>query len=73
MASLFDIIPQRYHASGAGIMLCLAFVFGSTSPVALGFLKENFTSSTGIASLAAFYLLGAAAIAIARRRSFKRQ
>ena len=70
MASLFDIIPQRCHASGAGIMLSCAFVFGSTSPVVLGLLKERFASATGIASLAAFYLLGAVFIVIARKRSY---
>ena len=70
MASLFDIIPQRYHASGAGIMLSCGFVFGSTSPVVLGFLKQGFSSSAGIASLAAFYLVGAVAVAVARRSAF---
>ena len=70
MASLFDIIPQRYHASGAGIMLSCAFVFGSTSPLVLGLMKERFASATGIASLAAFYLLGAVFIAVARARSY---
>ena len=71
MASLFDIIPQRYHASGAGIMLCFGFVFGSTSPVVLGLVKENFSSAAGLASLAAFYLVGAAVILSARRKAFK--
>ena len=70
MASLFDIIPQRYHASGAGVMLSCAFVFGSTSPLVLGLMKERFASATGIASLAAFYLAGAVFIAIARKRSY---
>ena len=70
MASLFDIIPQKYHASGAGIMLSCGFVFGSTSPVVLGLLKENFSSTIGLASLSAFYLAGAAAIAIARWRQY---
>ena len=70
MASLFDIIPQRYHASGAGIMLSFGFVFGSTSPVVLGFMKQGFSSSAGIASLAAFYLAGAALIAFARLRAY---
>ena len=72
MASLFDIIPQRYHASGAGIMLSCAFVFGSTSPLVLGIMKEHFTSAAGIASLAAFYIVGAVVIAIARRRQYFR-
>lgn len=70
MASLFDIIPQRYHASGAGLMLSCGFVFGSTSPVVLGMVKERFSSSAGLASLAAFYLAGAALIAVARARQY---
>jgi len=70
MASLFDIIPQKYHASGAGIMLSFAFVFGSASPVILGVLKERFASSTGLATLAVVYLVGAAVIAVARMRQY---
>ena len=70
MASLFDIIPPKYHASGAGLMLSCAFVFGSTSPVVLGVLKEAFSSTAALASLAVFYLLGAAVIAIARHRQY---
>jgi nitrate/nitrite transporter NarK len=73
MASLFDLIPSRYHASGAGIMLCFGFVFGSTSPVVLGLLKEHFSSAAGLASLAAFYLAGAAVIAAARGRAFAKK
>ena len=72
MASLFDIIPQRYHASGAGVMLSCAFVFGSTSPVVLGLVKDAFSSTAALASLAAFYIVGAAVIAIARRRQYFR-
>ena len=73
MASLFDIIPARYHASGAGIMLSFAFVFGSTSPVVLGILKENFSSTVGLASLAAFYLVGALVIGSARWFEFSKR
>ena len=72
MASLFDLIPQRYHASGAGLMLSCAFVFGSTSPVVLGLVKDAFSSTVALASLAAFYLAGAALIAVARRRQYFR-
>ncbi len=72
MASLFDLIPQRYHASGAGLMLSCAFVFGSTSPVVLGLVKDAFSSTAALASLAAFYLAGAGIIAIARRRQYFR-
>ena len=72
MASLFDIIPQKYHASGAGLMLSCAFVFGSTSPVVLGLVKDAFSSTAALASLAAFYIVGAVVIAIARRRQYFR-
>lgn len=71
MASLFDLIPQRYHASGAGLMLSCAFVFGSTSPVVLGLVKDAFSSTAALASLAAFYLAGAALIAVARARQYR--
>ena len=71
LAALMDLVPARYHASGAGIMLCFGFVFGSTSPVVLGVLKERFSSTVGLASLAAFYLAGAAVIFMARRRTFR--
>ena len=71
MASLFDIIPQRYHASGAGLMLSCAFVFGSTSPVVLGFVKDAFSSTAALASLGAFYLAGAVIIAVARARQYR--
>ena len=70
MASLFDIVPSRCHASCAGIMLSCGFVFGSTSPVVLGLLKDRFPSSAGLASLAAFYLAGAVIIAVARARRY---
>ena len=72
MASLFDIIPQMYHASGAGLMLSCAFVFGSTSPVVLGTVKDAFSSTAALASLAAFYIVGAGLIVIARWRAFGR-
>lgn len=71
MASLFDIIPQKYHASGAGLMLSCAFVFGSTSPVVLGFVKDAFSSTAALASLGAFYLAGAVIIGVARARHYR--
>ncbi len=71
MASLFDIIPQKYHASGAGLMLSCAFVFGSTSPVVLGLVKDAFSSTAALASLGAFYLAGAVIIAVARARQYR--
>ena len=72
MASLFDIIPQRYHASGAGLMLSGAFVFGSTAPVVLGLVKDTASSTVALASLAGFYLVGGLFIAVARIFFYRR-
>lgn len=71
-AALFDVIRPRYHASAVGIMLCCAFVFGSTSATVLGWMKEHFTMQTGLMSLAAFYLVGALVIAAARAFRLKK-
>ena len=65
-ASLFDVIKPRYHASAGGIMLCCAFIFGSSSSTVLGWMKQTFSMQTGLASLAGFYLVGALVILVAR-------
>ncbi len=71
-AALFDVIKPRYHASAVGIMLCCAFVFGSTSSTVLGWMKEHFTLQAGLMSLAGFYLVGVVVIAVARLFFLKR-
>lgn len=70
-ASLFDVIKPRYHASAGGIMLCCAFIFGSSSSTVLGWMKQSFDMQTGLASLAGFYLAGALVILVARLRFLK--
>ncbi len=72
MAAFFDVVNPRYHASGVGIMMCIAFVFGSLSPTVLGWTKEHFTMSAGLASLALVYAIGAAVILVARVAFLKR-
>ena len=71
-ASLFDVIKPRYHASAGGIMLCCAFIFGSSSSTVLGWMKQAFSMQTGLASLAGFYLAGALVILVARLCFLKR-
>ena len=71
-ASLFDVIKPRYHASAGGIMLCCAFIFGSSSSTVLGWMKGRFGMQTGLASLAGFYLVGALVILVARLRYLKK-
>lgn len=71
MAAFLDVVNPRYHASGCGIMMCIAFIFGSLSPTVLGLMKEHVSMSVGIGSLAGFYTLGVGIILCARHIAFK--
>ena len=66
MASFFDVVNPRYHASGVGIMMCVAFLFGSLSSTVLPWIQNTLGQSTGLASLAGFYLVGALVVLLAR-------
>ena len=66
-AAFFDVIEPRYHASAAGFNLMIAFLFGCFSPTVLGWTKANYSMSTGLATLACAYLVGAILLAFAGR------
>jgi hypothetical protein len=68
MTSFFDVVNPRYHASGVGLMMCIAFLFGSLSSTLLPLISKAFggNMSFSMASLALFYLLGAAVLLLAR-------
>lgn len=71
-AALFDVIEPRYRASSVGIMLAFAFIIGALAPVMLGWIKTIAGLETGIALLAAFYLLGGLLILIGLKRYFRK-
>ncbi len=68
MASFFDVVNSRYHASGVGVMMCIAFLFGSLSSTVLPLIANAFDGkmSLSLASLAGFYAVGATIILFAR-------
>ena len=68
MASFFDVVNPRYHASGVGIMMCIAFLFGSLSSTVLPWLAKLLGGNMAwsMSSLAGFYLVGALVILLAR-------
>ena len=74
MASFFDVVAPRYHASGVGIMMCVAFLFGSLSSTVLPWIAKTLggNMSWSMASLAGFYLVGALILLIARCAFLKR-
>lgn len=68
MASFFDVVNPRYHASGVGIMMCIAFLFGSLSSTVLPWIARlmHGNMAYSMMSLAGFYLVGAIIILVAR-------
>ena len=68
MASFFDVVNPRYHASGVGVMMCIAFLFGSLSSTVLPFIAKltGDNMSISMSSLGGFYLIGAAVLLFAR-------
>ena len=74
MASFFDVVNPRYHASGCGIMMCIAFLFGSLSSTVLPWLAKvlDGNMSLSMCTLSGFYLIGALVILLARVCFLKR-
>ena len=72
-AAFFDVVEPRYHASAAGFNLMIAFLFGCFSPTVLGWTKANYSMSTGLATLACAYLVGAILLAFAGRTHLRFQ
>ena len=57
--AMFDCIAPRYRSAATGITGCMAFLMGSLAPLVLGWMSDRMSMRTGIASLGAFYLVGA--------------
>ena len=71
-AALFDVIEPKYRSTATGIMLSVAFIIGSLSPVILGWIKEAVDLGVGIALLGFVYSLSAIIIIIATKSSFQK-
>ena len=66
--AMFDVIEPRFRAVCTGMAGCWAFLFGSMAPVVLGWLGGRFSLRTGLVSLSAFEVVGAALLVLARLR-----
>jgi len=55
---LYDVIPPKFHASAAGVMLFLGFGIGSLSPLVLGVMRPYFGLAAGISMLSVVWVLG---------------
>jgi MFS family permease len=69
---LYDVIPEKYHASASGVMIMLGFGTGSLAPIVLGYLKPVVGLSYGITLLAAIWILCGILMVLGYRYFFKR-
>ncbi|MGX5687653.1 MFS transporter [Arcticibacter tournemirensis] len=68
---LYDVIPEKYHASATGVMQMAGFAVGSLAPLILGYLKSVIGLSTGISFLSVIWLICGILLLIGYRFYFK--
>lgn len=69
---LYDVIPEKYHASASGIMIMTGFLVGSFSPVVLGAIKPVLGLSFGISALAIIWIICGSLLIYASKYLFKK-
>ena len=69
---LYDVIPEKYHASAAGVMQMIGFGIGSLSPVILGALKPIIGMSMGISCLSVIWIVCSILMFIAYKFTYLR-
>lgn len=69
---LYDVIPEKYHASAAGVMQMTGFAVGSLSPVILGAVKPHIGLSVGISLLSVVWVVCGVLLLVAYKFTFKR-
>lgn len=69
---LYDVIPEKYHASASGVMIMTGFLVGSFSPVVLGLIKPALGLSFGISALAIIWVICGSLLIFASKYMFKK-
>lgn len=68
-ASLFDVIEPRHRGSAVAVMIMVAFIIGSQSPLLLGWCSDHWGAarglSLGFSAFSGVYALGGLAVAAA--------
>ncbi len=69
---LYDVIPEKYHASASGVMIMIGFAVGAFAPIILGFLKPMIGLSLGISLLSVVWIVCGILMLLAYRFYFKK-
>ncbi|MBE6413469.1 MAG: MFS transporter [Verrucomicrobiaceae bacterium] len=71
-AVLYDVIPQKYHATATGVQTFVGFGIGAFSPWILGMLKPQLGLSMGITMLSIPWIIFAVVLFIAYKFFYAR-
>lgn len=69
---LYDVIPQKYHSSAAGVMQMTGFAVGSFAPIVLGAVKPYIGLSHGISLLSIIWVVCSVLLFIAYKFFYQR-
>ncbi len=69
-AVLYDVIPEKYHASASGVMIMTGFGVGSLAPVILGYMKPLLGLSYAITMLSVIWVFCGLLLIVASRFFF---
>lgn len=69
---LFSVIEPRLHATASGLVIAIAFLFGSFAPVTLGLVKGTLGLAVGLSSLSLVYVVAGLAAFIGAQVYFDR-
>lgn len=69
---LYDVIPEKYHASASGVMIMTGFLIGSLAPVILGYIKPIVGLSTGISMLSVIWVVCGLLLILTSKFRFKK-
>ena len=67
-AALFEVIPQRLRGQATALMISVAYVIGSASPLLLGYAKSWGSLGDAFALLAVVYAMAGSCLLTARLR-----
>lgn len=71
-AALFDFIEPRYRSSSTGLMLSIAFIISSLSPILLGWIKQNVALSVSFSLLGFVFIFSAIILFLAEKLFFSK-
>lgn len=69
---LYDVIPEKYHASASGVMIMTGFLIGSLAPVILGYIKPIVGLSAGISMLSVIWVVCGLLLILTAKFRFKK-